>query len=173
MRHRLAVITAATQALAAQLAHKGRTLVRMSSQDELRENMRRLMTEAGETAYDLARRVDLASSTTQQVLAGKSRPRLDYIERFARAYGLDAWQMLAPGGTAAAEPATLDRELVEDVISEVQAAYGEAATPQLIAGFVSFYLGLPPSRAPRVTRRKELATSLRLAAWRDSARDLQ
>jgi transcriptional regulator with XRE-family HTH domain len=61
----------------------------------LAENIRRLRTERGLTAADLAARSGLGKATLSQIEAGNGNPRLETLEALALALGVELTELLA------------------------------------------------------------------------------
>ncbi|MEI2416188.1 helix-turn-helix transcriptional regulator [Orrella sp. JC864] len=65
---------------------------------QLRDTLTRLIQEGGRypTLVDLSARCKVSKSTLARARTGESVLRIDNLEDIARAYGLEAWQLLVP-----------------------------------------------------------------------------
>lgn len=62
----------------------------------LANNLRRLMDMQAEGAYKVADIAAVVPKTVYNLLAAKHDPRLTSVEKAARVFGLEAWQLLVP-----------------------------------------------------------------------------
>jgi len=62
----------------------------------LANNLRRLMVDRNWTQAELAERAGIAQKTVSQVINEASAASIETAEALAKAFGLEAWQMLMP-----------------------------------------------------------------------------
>lgn len=68
-------------------------------------NIRRAMEREGISLIMAADRAGVARSHLFAVLRGDKRPTVDWLDKFARSNGLEAWQLLKPGAFDSARSA--------------------------------------------------------------------
>lgn len=123
----------------AQTVQSLRRTARIDAREALANNLQRLLDDAAGRGLPhgnmkaLGKRARVGHTTIARILDGDGYPRLDVIERIARAFSLDAYQMLVPGWELANPPVVphtpAERALYRGIRAGMQAIEQQLDTP--------------------------------------------